>query len=1264
MPAPLKRRVAPLNAALLALLVVLVPPRAAGADEPPLLTVAEKSDFQATSRHADVVDFCERLAKRSPVVRLGELGTSSEGRKLPLLILADPPVATPEEAARSKKLVVFVMANIHAGEVDGKEGVLMLARDIATAKDHPLLKDLVLVIAPIFNADGNERIAKTNRTTQAGPAEGVGIRANAQGFDLNRDFVKLESPEVRALVRFLNKWDPAVVVDCHTTNGSHHRYTLTYEGGRCPAGDGRVVAFVRDEMLPDLSRRLEKLTGFHSYFYGNFSPDRSRWETVPPTPRYGTHYVGLRNRIAILSESYSYAPYKDRVLASRGFVRGICDYAAENHEKIDKLLTQARRDTVRAGKDLKESDRVALRQKAAPLGRPHPLAGYVEEVKDGRRVATDRPKDYEVQYWGGTEATLSVRRPYAYLVPASLPGVVEVLQRHGVGLDELREDIELDVEVYRVDRVTREPAFQKHQPVTLDATPRKEGRRVAAGTVLVRTAQPLGSLAAYLLEPQAEDGLAAWNFLDDVLKEGQDYPVLRLPAAAPLTTGKVRPLPEERARNKPLTFEAVYRAGRPLSFTGNPVAGLTWLDDGEHFLQRKEGKLYKVEAVTGRCQPLFDPDKLARSLAALPALGAEAADALAGGLLRLNPQHTGALFEHEGNLFFANLDGSGVVRLTKTAADRDLTTFSPDGKFVAFVKGGNLAVIDIATQTERSLTTDGGGLVRNGKADWVYGEEIFDRRPQAYWWAPDSSRLAFLHFDDSGVRQVSIVDQSSPRLGVELESYPKAGERNPAVKLGVVTVGGGPVRWAELKDYPEASTLLVRAGWTPDSRQLYFYCQDRAQTWLDVCLTPRDGGEATRLVRDTTKAWVEDPGEPTFLKDGSFLLASERSGWKHLYHLAADGRLLGPVTSGPWEVEKLHLVDEDAGWAYFTGTTEDDISPNLYRVRLDGSGPQRLTDTAGEHRVSVGPKGKLFVDTWSDHATPTQVRLYRSDGSLARTLDTNPVYEREEYRFGTYERVRIKTPDGFVLPASVLKPPDFDPHRRYPVWFETYAGPHTPVVHDNWAGGRVGDEVKARLGFVVFRCDPRSASGRGACSAWTAYKKLGVGELADIETAIRWINEQSYVDSSRVGMSGHSYGGFMTAYALTHSKLFAAGVAGAPVTDWRNYDTIYTERYMRTPQENPEGYNATSVVRAAAKLHGKLLLVHGMIDDNVHLQNSVQLADALQRADRDFEMMFYPRSRHGIMGRHYQRLLVDFMVRALRPDGAQAAPERPAAGTP
>ncbi len=1230
-----------------------------------LLTVAEKSNFQATSRHADVVEFCEQLAKRSAAVRLAELGVSAEGRKLPLLIVADPPVASAEEAARSGKLIVFALGNIHAGEVDGKEALLMLARDLATARERPLLKDLVLVFAPNFNADGNEKISKENRRAQNGPAEGVGLRANAQGLDLNRDFVKLESPEVRALVRFLNRWDPAVVVDCHTTNGSYHRYALTYEGGRCPAGDASLIAHTRDELLPEVSRRMERQSGYRSYFYGNFSADRSRWETVSPTPRYGTHYVGLCNRIAILSESYSYAPYKDRVLASRAFVRSILDYSAENKERIAKLLSAAR--SVAGGKDAPE---LVLRHKATPLGdrlgRPVNILGVVEERKDGKRIATDQPKEYEVEYWGGVEPTLRVRRPHAYLFPAALAKVVENLQRHGIEVHELREDIELDVEVYRVDKITRTPAFQKHQPVELDATPRKESRRVNAGTILVRTTQPLGNLAAYLLEPQSADGLVTWNFFDDVLKEGEDFPVLRLPAPTPLTSGQVRPLPEDRVMNKPITFETAYPSERPLNLDGSPVSVQSWLEDGEHFLQVKEGRLRKVHARTGRSEPFFDPDKLAGGLAGLPTIGRRDADAMARSPAeRMNPQRTGALFDHENDLYFCGLDGSGAKRLTRTPGREELATFSPDGKFVAFVRENNLHVVDIATQSERALTGDGTDLILNGKADWVYFEEIFDRDYHAYWWSPDSSRLVFLRFDDTPVRKFTVVDHIPTRLAVETTPYPKAGDPNPHVKLGIATVGGGPVRWVDLGGYSETATLVIRAGWTPDGEKVYFYAQDRAQTWLDFCTASKEGGEPARLLRETTKAWVNDPGPPRFLRDGSFLLASERTGWNHLYHFARDGQLKRPITSGAWDVRTVHLVDEEGGWVYFSGTRDNLLALNLYRIKLDGSQLERLTsptplrsgeegrgvkDVAGDHRINLSPKGNLFIDAWSDPRTPPQVRLYRTDGTLARTLDTNPVYALEEYRLGRYEQVQIPTPDGFTLEGSLLKPPDFDPRRRYPVWFMTYAGPYAPTIRDSWSGGRVADEVKAQMGFVVFRCDPRSASGKGAQSAWSAYRQLGVRELEDIETAIRWLTRHSFVDASRIGMSGHSYGGFITSYALTHSKLFAAGIAGAPVTDWRNYDTIYTERYMNTPQENPEGYAKTSVVRAAANLHGKLLILHGLMDDNVHVQNSVQLIGALQRADKDFEVMFYPRARHGISGRHYQRLLYDFMRRALQPE--------------
>ena len=834
---------------LLLLLSGVVSPQATAADEP-LLTVAEKSGYRATSHYQDVVDFCTQLAKRSPIVRLSELGTSFEGRKLPLLILADPPVATPEEAKQSKKLVVYAQGNIHAGEVDGKEALLMLARDLATAKERPLLKDLIIVFAPIFNADGNERFSKTNRPGQVGPEDGMGIRQNAQGLDLNRDFVKLESPEVRSLVRFLNKWDPAVVIDTHTTNGSYHRYTITYEGPRCPAGDGRIVTLVRDELFPDVSRRLEQHGGYKSYFYGNFSPDHTQWQTVPATPRYGIHYVGLRNRIAILSESYSYAPYRERIFATRDFVRSILEYAAENQAKIHTLLTEARGATRRAGSEPKASDIVVLRSKAVPVGGPAKLLGFVEEQKNGKHVATEKPREYEVRYMGGCEPTVSVRKPYAYLFPAAWTKVVENLQRHGIEVEELREDLELPVETYRIEKVSRtERSFQNHRTVSVETAMRPETVRIPAGTILVRTAQPLGTLAAYLLEPQAEDGLCTWNFFDDSLTVGQDFPVRRLPAAVPITAGRVRPLPEDRSFNKPITFDRVYGSGPltlpsppdgggegrvrgRLNFNGSPVSVRDWLEDGDHFLQVKAGRLYKVHALTGRAQPFHDPEKMAQSLASVTTINKGAARRLARSTsFHMNPQRTAALIEHEDDLYYARFDGTKAARLTKTPGKKEEATFSPDGQFVAFVRDHNLHVVDLATQTERALTTDGNAQISNGKADWVYFEEIFDRHWQAYWWSPDSTQLVFLRFDDRPVHPFTVIDQIPSHQRVEMTPYPKAGDPNPLVRLGIVSVAGGSVHWVNLALIRKP----LRSWFAPGGRP-------RASRFTSMCrIAPRPG---------------------------------------------------------------------------------------------------------------------------------------------------------------------------------------------------------------------------------------------------------------------------------------------------------------------------------------------------------------------------------------------------------------------------------------
>jgi dipeptidyl-peptidase-4 len=1241
-----------------------------------LQTVAEKSGYRATSRYDEVVALMDRLAEAVPAAAEGDepvdkkvgpigrrmgMGRTVEGRSIPMLIVADPPVGTKEEAAeavRKGRMVVLLFGNIHAGEVDGKEALLMLARELVTTKDHPLLKNLVVVFAPIYNCDGNDKFGVQNRTEQDGPVDGYGIRENTMGLDLNRDFVKAEAPETRALMKFVREWDPAVMVDCHTTNGSYHQYLMTYAGPKVPAGDAGVIKYVRETMLPAVTAELEARSGIKSFFYGNFGGEggeRTRWETFPAEARYSTNWFGLRGRIGILSESYSHSTYEERVTGSREFVRGVLEYASTKKDEIKKLVADADAAAVAAGKEPKEGDVVALRSEPAPFEKKVTIAGFVEKQVDGRTVPTEEKKDYEVEHWEDYTPTLSVPRPFAYLYPASLTAVTETLLRQGIEVQELREDIELEVEVYRVTALSRAMReFQGHSLATVGVEARKGWQGFAAGTVIVRTGQKLGALAAYLLEPQCEDGLATWNFFDEGLAEGADFPVVRLPAPAVVLSGAVRPLAEEREFGKRIKFGEDYSTDGFPNLSGSPAGGFTWVDD-EFYLQNREGKLRKVNARTGRSEVLFDPAPMGEALGKLPTVGEKRGKDWAEGRANWDKERTGAWFNHENDLYYGAADGSAACRLTSTPEVEELVTFSPDGKFVAFVRENDLYVVDVQTQTERALTEGGTDLVRNGKADWVYHEEVFGRSERTYWWSPDSARIVFLQIDSTPVKRYTLVDELPEPQGVEDAPYPKPGQPNPNVRVGVVTAAGGGVRWADLAGYTEASILVTGAGWMPDSSAAYFYVQNRTQTWLDFCTVGHGGGKPTRLFRDENGAWVDVPRAPEFLKDGSFLFASEKSGWKHFYRFGKDGKELGQVTSGEWEAREIEAVDEEGGWVYFTGMKDNPIGGNLYRVKLDGTGLERLTSDAGSHNATVSKTGKLFVDSWSSFDSPTRVVLRDSSGAAVRTLDTNPVYALEEYELGEASLVSIAAEDGYMIEGRLIKPPGFDPEKKYPVWFSTYGGPGAPSVSDSWGGGRTNDQAMASMGILVFSADPRSAGAKGAKWTWACYKQLGVSELADVETAIKWLTGHPWADGSRVGISGWSYGGFMAAFALTHSKVFSAGIAGGAPTDWRDYDTIYTERYMLTPEENPEGYDKTSVVKAAKDLHGRLLIVHGVMDDNVHAANAWRFARALQNEGKQFEMMMYPGYRHGVWGKHYQRLTMEFIERTMRPGDSESS---------
>lgn len=714
------------------------------------------------------------------------------------------------------------------------------------------------------------------------------------------------------------------------------------------------------------------------------------------------------------------------------------------------------------------------------------------------------------------------------------------------------------------------------------------------------------------------------------------------------------------AQQKPLTIDDLYDPGRRVAFGGHPVSGLAWIDASHYAWPKPAGDgvdWERVDAATGAETPLFDPARMAAALAGLPGIGGQDARAMAhSSALVFDARWREALASFSGDLYLYTFDNGRAFRLTSTAGDELLPSFSPDGTMVAFVRGNDLFVADAATGRETRLTTDGSDEVRNGRLDWVYEEEIYGRgRSRAYWWSPDSTRLAFLRIDDTPVPQYLTIDEIPYRQHVERWKYPKAGDPNPTVTLGVARAVGGGVSWVDTSRYSAGDHLVVRVAWKTDSDHLTYQVENRTQTWLDLDVADLASGGTTTILRETSKAWVsaETADEPRWLKDGSFLWLSERSGWKQLYHYGADGTLIKQVTDGRWEVRTLDGVDEASGWIYFSGTEHSAIGSDIYRVRLDGSGMARLSKTEGTHAATFSPACSYYLDRWSDVSTPPQTRLFRADGALVRLVDANPVAELTEYRFSTPQFVQVTTRDGFVMEAMLIKPPDFDPSRKYPVYEFTYSGPHAQMVVNAWRPENLYHQLLAQHGVIVWVCDNRTASGKGAESTWPVYHHFGALELRDLEDGVAWLKTQPYVDGTRIGLHGWSFGGFMTSYALTHSTTWAMGIAGGTVSDWRDYDSVYTERYMGLPQENPEGYRDSSPRWAAKDLHAPLLLIHGAIDDNVHPANTQQFAYELQKAGKPFRLMLYPESRHGItdplLVKHLREMMLAFTLEHLKP---------------
>jgi len=658
------------------------------------------------------------------------------------------------------------------------------------------------------------------------------------------------------------------------------------------------------------------------------------------------------------------------------------------------------------------------------------------------------------------------------------------------------------------------------------------------------------------------------------------------------------------AQKKPVTLEALEESGRAVREAPGPPI---WAPDGQSFAfeQARELKLYTPSA------------KSTKTLLSLQGLDAAALRPSDDGPAEWTDRRTNTggigwsadgkslLYTANGDIFWIHADTGTWDQLTKTPAAEIDAKFSPDSKMIAFRRGSDLYALQLDTRKETRLTTNGTPTLINGGPDWVYPEEL--ELGTAFWWSPDSRSIAYLQFDTSREPVYPHEDLLKVRALYEPERYPQAGENNPDVRL--------------------QNKLAAMA--------------------IDV-----ESGAASTLFEESDRYWIDLAGDLLFLKDGRFLWTSERDGFRHIYLYSADGKDVKQLTQGAWEVGGIEGVDERAGTVFYVSSEPTHLERHLYSVGLDGKNKQRLTKEAGTHSVSMAPNGAYYVDTLSTLTAPPRALVRAESGeevSVYREANRRVI---DQYQILPTEIVSFQGADGTALYGRLVKPAGYQSGKRYPVVVQVYGGPGVTLpVRNAWSGLSL-DQVLAHRGYVVWQAENRGGPGRGHAFETAIYHQLGVNELADQVAGVKHLIAMGIADPDRIGIRGCSYGGFMTLNALLNAPdVFRAGFAGAPVTDWRNYDTIYTERYMGLPAENHEGYQKTALTARAAALKGKLLLVHNFEDDNVLFQNSLQMTNALQQADKQFEFMLYPQKTHGVTGKlsnQMNRLAVEFFDRSLK----------------
>ena len=692
---------------------------------------------------------------------------------------------------------------------------------------------------------------------------------------------------------------------------------------------------------------------------------------------------------------------------------------------------------------------------------------------------------------------------------------------------------------------------------------------------------------------------------------------------------------------KPLTIEDIFDSNQ---FDGKTISDIKWRPDGGAFTFSKPNPttgqmdVYSHDVKTGDETILVAGADLKHS-GELINLSSYSWTHDGKYLLLAGEEHQIWRHSSQAPHFLYDVSAKKLIPLANADPALRNVKLSPDGEWVGFVRAHNIYIYNLQSGEEKTITNGGTGDILNGEFDWVYEEEF--GLADGWRWSPDGSKIAFWRIDQSRVKEFHLVDELPLYNTVFKLKYPKAGEQNAIVKIGVADLESGKISWMDLG--AEEDIYVPRIFWSNSSRQLAILRLNRLQNHLELLMADSERGETRVIIEDQNDTWIDVRQDITFLSTRDQIVwPSERSGFKHAYLYDYSGRLLNRITTGAWEISALAGVDEANNWLYFHGKKDSPQEQNVYRAKLDGSKLERISQRSGWHSGHFAPDFKHVVGFYSDIKTPTQVALRKANGELVRWLEKNEMPALDEYNMVFPQSLTFTTSDGVELNAYIMKPHDFDPEKKYPVLVYGYGGPGSQMVLNRWGTGSRSYHFKQRVlwpqlltekGYIVFCVDNRGTGGRGKAFKDLAYGDIGKWPVHDQIEGARYLQSLSYVDGERIGFWGWSGGGYLTLMVMMRgADYFKTGISVAPVSDFHFYDTIWTERYMGLPQQNKAGYAAANVLNYVDGLKGNLLIVHGTGDDNVHLQNTLHVINELEERAIQFDMMLYPNRNHRISG--------------------------------